>query len=165
MLSQIVFVLRATASKQHEDRLAMFSLFVFVKRMQAFPDDRKSRRERITHTTHHTPHAPHMPHMSRITRRPPTQSHTDTPAHKQTPTHTQPSSVIPAVYPLCLNSYHSHIQSAARKSHWVNTICGHHTKVHGVEEGASSTCDQQFAVSRELTFHDTVSPGNSSTIQ
>ena len=54
----------------------------------------------------------------------------------------------------CFISHHSDMQSTAQQSHCVNTICGHRKKKkkHGVEEGASSTCDQQFAVSRELTF-------------
>ena len=64
----------------------------------------------------------------------------------------------------CFKSHHSDMQSTAQKSHCVNTICGHHKK-NGVKEGASSTCDLQFAVSRELTFHDSVSPRNPSAIQ
>ena len=45
------------------------------------------------------------------------------------------------------------MQSTAQQSRCVNTICGRHRK-HGDKEG--STCDLQFAASRELTFHDTV---------
>ena len=56
----------------------------------------------------------------------------------------------------CLKSHHSDMQSTAQQSHCVNTVCGLHEK-HGDKEGASSTCDEQCAASRELTFHDTVS--------
>ena len=65
--SRFVLVLKATANKQHKDRQAVLSRFVFVKRMsikQACPDDRKGRHQRIKKQRRydrclHTPHTSH----------------------------------------------------------------------------------------------------------
>ena len=120
MLSQFVFVLRATTSKQHEERYTMFSRFVFVQRMrikQTFPDDRKGRHGRITHTPHMS-HVSHVSHMSHTTH-----TSTQTPPRPHTPNHRK--LLLPFVR-VCLNSQRSDIRCTAQQSHCVDTICGHH---------------------------------------
>ena len=152
----------------------MFSRFVFVKRMRiklAFPEDKKGRHQRITHTPH-TPHAPsttHFTHAIHATHHT-TTTHTDSHRHPttQTPTPTHPHPIIDSYscrLSACVRIHITLTFKALHSNHIALTPSVSITKKNGAKDDASFTCDQQFAGSRELKFHDTVSAKNSNTIQ